>query len=132
MTWDKKAEGRIEGARSTPQATACSHSSTARLKHSTVRLRCDVRLLPTASHCVLASTLAKWSSPRGARGIAVHEVARIAASAERGEILVSETTRVLATGAGLSLDDRGEHELKGLEGSRRLFALAERSRLPPP
>ena len=58
----------------------------------------------------------------GARGIAVHEVARIMATASPGEILVSETTRVLSTGVGLEFDDRGEHELKGLEGTRRLFS----------
>jgi class 3 adenylate cyclase len=38
----------------------------------------------------------------GARGIAVHEVARITAAAETGEILVSETTRTLSAGAGSS------------------------------
>jgi class 3 adenylate cyclase len=59
----------------------------------------------------------------GARGIAVHEVARITAAAETGEILVSETARMLSAGAGLEFDDRGEHDLKGLEGSRRLFSL---------
>ena len=67
---------------------------------------------------------------KGARGIAVHEAARITASAKPGEIWVSETTRVLATGAGFDFEDRGEHQLKGLEGSRRLFALAAKNNLP--
>lgn len=58
------------------------------------------------------------------RGIAVHEVARIAAAASPGEILVSESTRALAAGSGMSFDDRGEHELKGLDGLRRLFSYA--------
>jgi class 3 adenylate cyclase len=58
----------------------------------------------------------------GARGIAVHEVARIAALAGAGEILTSESTRALSTGAGLEFEDRGLHRLKGLEGERRLFA----------
>ena len=61
-----------------------------------------------------------------ARGIAVHEVARIAAAAERGEILVSEITRGITASAGLDFEDRGEHALKGLEGTRRLYAC-----LPP-
>jgi class 3 adenylate cyclase len=56
------------------------------------------------------------------RGVTVHEVARIAALAEPGEILVSEITRTMAAAAGLVFDDRGEHELKGLPGSHRLFA----------
>ena len=42
--------------------------------------------------------------------------------AGEGEILVSETTRVLAQGTGLELEDRGTHELKGLDGEWRLFA----------
>jgi class 3 adenylate cyclase len=58
----------------------------------------------------------------GARGIAVHEVARITAAADSGEILVSETARLLSAGAGLEFEDRGEHDLKGLDGRRRLFS----------
>ncbi len=58
----------------------------------------------------------------GARGIAVHEVARITAAAGPGEILASETTRALSMGAGLEFEDRGAHDLKGLDGARQLFA----------
>jgi class 3 adenylate cyclase len=61
----------------------------------------------------------------GARGIAVHEVARIMAAAGSGEILASETTRALSLGAGLEFEDRGPHDLKGLDGPRRLFAFLE-------
>jgi class 3 adenylate cyclase/mannose-6-phosphate isomerase-like protein (cupin superfamily) len=56
------------------------------------------------------------------RGIAVHAAARIMARAEAGEILVSETTRMLAQGSGLEFEDRGTHELKGMDGEWRLFA----------
>ena len=56
------------------------------------------------------------------RGVAVHAAARILARAGEGEILVSETTRVLARGTGLEFEDRGTHELKGLNGEWRLFA----------
>jgi class 3 adenylate cyclase len=56
------------------------------------------------------------------RGVAVHAAARITARAGADEILVSETTRVLAEGSGLEFEDRGTHELKGLEGEWRLFA----------
>jgi class 3 adenylate cyclase len=58
----------------------------------------------------------------GARGIAVHEVARIAAAAGPGEILTSEATRALSMGAGLEFEDRGVHQLKGIDEQRRLFA----------
>lgn len=56
------------------------------------------------------------------RGIAVHEAARIMAAAGPGEILVSELTRALAGGAGFRFEDRGAHELKGLDGEWRLAA----------
>ncbi|CAN5144779.1 adenylate/guanylate cyclase domain-containing protein [soil metagenome] len=56
------------------------------------------------------------------RGIAVHLGARVMSLAAAGEILVSSTTRDLVAGSGLEFDDRGEHELKGIEGPRRVFA----------
>ena len=59
------------------------------------------------------------------RGVAVHEAARIMALAEPGEILVSDTTRALVQGVGLSFEERGTHELKGLPEPRRLFAYVE-------
>jgi class 3 adenylate cyclase len=60
----------------------------------------------------------------GVRGVAVHEAARIMAAARPDEILVSETTRVLAAAAGLTFEDRGLHELKGFPTASRLFAYA--------
>ena len=56
------------------------------------------------------------------RGIALHLGARIASLASAGEVLVSSTTHDLVAGSGLVFDDRGEHELKGIEGRRRVFA----------
>jgi class 3 adenylate cyclase len=53
------------------------------------------------------------------RGIAVHEVARVMSEAGAGEILVSDTTRALAT--GFRFDDRGMRSLKGI-GEIRLYA----------
>ena len=54
------------------------------------------------------------------RGIAVHEVARIMSEAAPGEVLVSETTRGLAS--GFDFDERGARHLKGI-GDVRLYAL---------
>jgi class 3 adenylate cyclase len=56
------------------------------------------------------------------RGIAVHEAARVMAAAEPGEVLVSELTRALAGTAGMRFQDRGAHELKGLDGTWNLYA----------
>jgi class 3 adenylate cyclase len=58
------------------------------------------------------------------RGVAVHEATRIMGQAAADEILVSETTKVLAVTAGLRFEDRGTHALKGLTGEWRLHALA--------
>jgi class 3 adenylate cyclase len=57
-------------------------------------------------------------------GIAVHIGARVAALAEPGEVLVSSTVKDLVAGSGLEFEDRGEHELRGVPGSWRLYALA--------
>ena len=58
-----------------------------------------------------------------ARGLAVHAAARVSALAGPGEVLVSSTTRDLLDGSGLSFVSRGEHELKGLAGTRVIYAL---------
>jgi class 3 adenylate cyclase len=55
------------------------------------------------------------------RGIAVHLAARVMAEAAGGELLVSETVRDIVAGSGLRFEERGLHELKGIEGPRRLF-----------
>lgn len=57
-------------------------------------------------------------------GGAVNIAARIASVSAPGEVLVSETVRGLArTSAGVAFEDRGEHELKGVAGPQRLFAV---------
>jgi len=58
-------------------------------------------------------------------GVAVHAAARIEAAAGPGEVLVSRTVRDLTAGAGLLYEERGEHVLKGFEGTWQLFAVPE-------
>jgi len=58
------------------------------------------------------------------RGVAVHTVARIAALAEPGEVLVSAPAASLLEGSDVALEDAGEHELKGLPGRRQVHRLA--------
>jgi class 3 adenylate cyclase len=60
------------------------------------------------------------------QGMAVHEAARIMAKAGTDEILVSEITKALASAAGLSFEDRGEFELKGIPEPRHLFVFEEK------
>ena len=57
-------------------------------------------------------------------GLAVHIAARVGALAASGEVLVSSTVKDLVAGSGIEFGDRGEHELKGVPGVWRLFALA--------
>jgi pimeloyl-ACP methyl ester carboxylesterase len=55
-------------------------------------------------------------------GIAVHIGARVAGQAGPGEVLVSSTVRDLVAGSGIAFEERGEHELKGVPGTWRLYA----------
>lgn len=57
-------------------------------------------------------------------GIAVHIGARVAAVAEPGEVLVSNTVKDLVAGSGFSFSDRGSHDLKGVPGPWRLWGIA--------
>ena len=57
-------------------------------------------------------------------GMAVHLAARVGEQAAPGEVLVSETIRGLIIGSGIELQDRGEHDLKGVPGHWRLYAVA--------
>ncbi|MBW3663934.1 MAG: adenylate/guanylate cyclase domain-containing protein [Actinobacteria bacterium] len=54
-------------------------------------------------------------------GIAVHLAARVVDAAGSGEVLISRTVRDLIAGSGVVLEDRGEHELKGIDEPWRLY-----------
>ena len=58
-------------------------------------------------------------------GLAVVIGARVAALAGGGEVLVSQTVKDLVAGAGVDFEERGEHELKGVPGSWRLYSVAD-------
>ncbi|MEE9166258.1 MAG: adenylate/guanylate cyclase domain-containing protein [Candidatus Neomarinimicrobiota bacterium] len=60
---------------------------------------------------------------RDITGLAVHEAARILNEAGTGEILVSRIVRSLAESAGFSFESKGARTLKGIPGTRELFAL---------
>jgi class 3 adenylate cyclase len=40
-----------------------------------------------------------------------------------GKVLVSDTVRAHMVGAGIEFEDRGEHELRGVPGTWRLYAV---------
>jgi class 3 adenylate cyclase len=60
---------------------------------------------------------------RNIGGLAVHIGARVAATADGGEIVVSSTVKELMAGSELTFLDRGEHELKGVPGTWRLYVV---------
>jgi class 3 adenylate cyclase len=61
-------------------------------------------------------------------GASVHAAARVASKAAANEVLLSEAVRQLLSGSGVQTEDRGRHELKGLPGEWRLFALGPATR----
>lgn len=54
-------------------------------------------------------------------GITVSIGARVASSAGPSEVLVSQTVKDLVAGSGLTFEDRGDHELKGVPDRWRLY-----------
>jgi len=70
--------------------------------------------LHTGEYQIFGSTIA---------GLTVHTGARVAALAGPGEVLVSSTVKDLVAGSGIDLADRGEHQLKGVPGTWRIYAV---------
>ena len=57
-------------------------------------------------------------------GIAVNLAARVEQRAADGEFWASSTVRDMMLGGATKFNDAGEHELKGIEGSWRLFSVS--------
>jgi class 3 adenylate cyclase len=60
------------------------------------------------------------------RGIAVHIGARVGEFAGASEVFVSHTVKDLVAGSGLTFEDAGEHELKGVPDRWRLYRVVSR------
>jgi class 3 adenylate cyclase len=58
-------------------------------------------------------------------GIAVHIAARVAERAEPKAVWVSRTVTDLVAGSELRFTDRGDHDLKGVPGTWRLYAVQD-------
>ena len=56
-------------------------------------------------------------------GLTVHIAARVSQLAGAGDVLVSSTVKDLVVGAPIDFENRGEHDLKGVPGRWRLFAV---------
>lgn len=96
------------------RAVRCASALRDRVAGLGVKVRCG---LHTGECEVTENSLA---------GVAVHIGARVAAAAEGGEILVSNTVKDLVAGSGLRFVSRGRRTLKGLQGEWELHAVEER------
>ena len=92
---------------------ACARASVSRAKELDLGVRAGIH---TGECEVVGEKLA---------GISVVTGARVAALADSGEVLVSQTVKDLVAGSGFDFVDRGEHELKGVPGTWRVYAVAE-------
>jgi class 3 adenylate cyclase len=93
------------------RATACA----AAIRDGVAALGLEVRAGVHAGEVELRST--------DVAGVGVHIAARVMALAGPNEVLVSRTVPDLVAGSGLAFEDRGEHDLKGVPGTWRVFAL---------
>lgn len=64
---------------------------------------------------------------KGYFGRTVFQASRVSDLASGGQIIVSEATRLIAGRDAFAYQDLGEHELKGLGGAHRLYAVAGRA-----
>ena len=62
----------------------------------------------------VAALITRRSTGQELPGITVSIGARVSALAGPSEILVSQTVKDLVAGSGLTFEDDGEHELKGV------------------
>ncbi len=93
------------------RAIACARA----IIESTRELDLDVRAGIHTGECqVIGDKIA---------GVAVNAGSRIADTALPGEVLVSSTVRDLVAGSNFAFEERGEHELKGVPGHWRLYAV---------
>ena len=124
---------------STTASTVPPTRNTDAISTAVNRLTCDVRSPAGAIRCAIA--LREALQPLGLEiraglhtgeveirgndiaGIAVHIATRVLEAAAAGELLVSAAVPMLVAGAGFEFDDRGNHELKGIDGTWQLLAV---------
>jgi len=106
-------DGFLATFESPARAVRCARA----IRDAVRRLGLDVRAGAHTGECEFADG--------DVTGIAVHLAARVLDTAAPGEVLVSSTVRDLVLGSGLRFDDRGRHQLKGIDGDWQLFALED-------
>jgi class 3 adenylate cyclase len=99
------------------RAVACARTMVSRAAELDLALRAGIH---TGECEVVGEKLA---------GISVVTGARVAALADPGEVLVSQTVKDLVAGSRFGFVDRGIHELKGVPGDWHLYSVATSSDL---
>ena len=113
-------------ARSRRSATASSPPSTARRAASAAPRRSATRCAPSGVEIRAGLHTGELEVVGDdVAGMAVNIGARVGAKAGPGEVLVSSTVTDLVVGSGLEFLERGTHELKGVPGEWKLFAVAD-------
>ena len=111
-----------EDARSRRWATGSSRRSTARsrsaVRHGDRRRGRSARASRSVRGCTPARSRSRVTDVAGL-GVAIG--ARVGALAGPSEVLVSQTVKDLVAGCGLTFEDAGEHELKGVPDTWRLY-----------
>jgi class 3 adenylate cyclase len=91
-------------------------------------IRCAQALLASAEEVGLEFRIGVHTGECEVRGedlagLTIHIAARVGAMAQPNEVLVSGTIKDLVVGSGIEFEDRGEHVLKGVPGTWRVFAV---------
>ncbi len=115
--------GRFRGReiRSTGDGFLATFDGAARAIHCAAAIRDSLRSLGLNVRAGVHSGEVE-ARASGVDGVAVHIAARVAALAEVGEVLVSQTVKDLTVGARLSFESRGVHALKGVPGEWHMYA----------
>jgi class 3 adenylate cyclase len=93
------------------RAIRCAHEITAAVRELGIEIRAGLH----TGECELVGD--------DVAGMAINIGARVSALAGPGEVLVSGTVKDLVYGSGIEFADRGAHELKGVPGDWRLYAV---------
>jgi class 3 adenylate cyclase len=109
---DRTGDGFLSAFASPARAIRCAQAISAAMHSIGLRVRAGVH---SGEFEVIGQHLG---------GIAVHIGARISALAGPDEVLVSQTVKDAVIGSGITFDDRGTHDLKGVPGQWQLYAVA--------
>jgi class 3 adenylate cyclase len=91
-------------------------------------IRCAVAIREALGAAGITSRIGLHTGECGVRhgdliGIALHIAARVAEKASPGVVLVSQTVKDLVAGSGISFEDAGSRNLKGLPDKWHLYSV---------